>query len=197
MTNKEKYKQAFSAINIPDTFTLEVKNMTTTSKKRKSNRLVGGIAACVLIMGSASVAYATDFSGIQRTIQLWMHGEQTNVSIQFDGKGNYNMDYIDDAGSNQHQGGGGVVFDEDGNERPLTADELMEQLNSPEVNYEDDGSVWVYYFDQKIDITHKFENDVCYIQLVNGEEILYMTVEYQNGFSTSPHKYLIPSPSNG
>ncbi|MEA4986581.1 MAG: hypothetical protein VB095_00760 [Anaerovorax sp.] len=193
MTNKEKYKQAFSTMRISDEFSLEVKNMTTTSNKPKFNRLVASIAACVLIVGSATAAYATDFCGIQRTLQLWIHGDQTDVTIQFDGSGNYNMDYTDDEGNIKHQGGGGVSFAPDGTEIPLSEDELLEEITAPDVHYEDDGSIWVYWFDQKINITDKFENNVCYVKLVNNEETLYMTVKYQNGYATSPDKYLSPS----
>ncbi|MEM1484008.1 hypothetical protein V6615_03900 [Oscillospiraceae bacterium PP1C4] len=196
MTNKEKYKQAFSAMHISDEFSLEVKKMTTTSNKPKLNRLVASIAVCILIVSSATAAYATDLGGVQRTIQLWMHGDQTDVTVQFDGNGNYKMDYIDGEGGSKHQGGGGVAFDENGNERPLTEDELLEEITAPDVQYEDNGSVWVYWFDQKIDITDKFDNNVCYIKLVNGEETLYMTVKYQNGSATSPDKYQTPSSFN-
>jgi len=189
MTNKEKYKQAFSAMHISDEFSLEVKKMTTTSNRPKLNRLVAIIAACVLIVGSATVAYATDFCGIQRTLQLWILGDQTDVTIQFDGNGNYNMDYINNDGDSKHQGGGGMAIEGDGTERPLTEDELLELITAPDVN----GSVWVYWYDQKIDITDKFENNVCYVKLINGEETLYMTVKYQNGYATSPDKYIMPS----
>ncbi|MEG0875370.1 MAG: hypothetical protein RSH79_08700 [Clostridiales bacterium] len=189
MTNKEKYKQAFSAIHISDEFSLEVKNMKTTNNKPKLKPLVACIAACVMILGCASAAYAADVGGIQRTIQLWIHGDQTNVAIQFDGKGNYSMEYLDDKGENKHQGGGGIAIEEDGTERPLTQDELLEDITAPDVHYEDNGSVWVYWLNQKIDITDKFENNLCYIKLVNGEKTLYMTVKYHNGYTASPNKY--------
>ena len=156
MTNREKYKQAFSAIHISDDFSLEVKEMITTSKKRKLNKLVACVAACVLIVGSATAAYAVDVGGIQRTIQLWFQGEQTDATIEFDGNGNYEMDYVDEDGNTQHRGGGGVAYDIFGNERPLTEAELMEKMNSPEVYYHDD-SVWVYWLNQKIEVTDKFE----------------------------------------
>lgn len=188
MTNKEKYKQAFSVIHIPDEFSLEEKEMKNNNKP-KLNRLAASIVACVLIIGGATTAYATDFCGIQRTLQLWIHGEQTDVTIQFDGDGSYNMDYIDDEGNSTHQGGGGLAFDEKGNERPLTEEELMENITAPNVTYKEDGSVWVYWFDQKIDITDKFEDNICYVKLVNDGETLYMTVEYQNGYTSSLNKY--------
>lgn len=196
MTNKEKYKQAFSAVHISDEFSLEVNKMKTTGNKVKLNRWIAGIAACVLIAANATVAYATDFCGIQRTLQLWIRGDQTDVTIQFDGDGSYSMDYVDEEGNSRFQGGGGVAIEADGTERALTEEELLEELTAPDVEYKDDGSVWVYWADQKMDITDKFEHDVCYIKLVNGEETLYVTVKYQNGLAASPVKYVTPSPFN-
>lgn len=196
MTNKEKYKQAFSAMHISDEFSLEVKKMTTTNNKPKLNLLVASIAACVLIVSSATVAYAADFCGIQRTLQLWINGDQTDVTIQFDGNGNYTMNYLDGEGDSKHQSGGGVAIEGDGTERPLTEDELLEEITAPDVQYEDDGSVWVYWSGQKIDITDKFENNVCYVKLVSSEKTLYMTVKYQDGYSASPDKYQTPSSFN-
>lgn len=192
MTNKEKYKQAFSNVHISDDFSLEVNKMETTSKKIKLNKLVASVAACVLIISSATVTYAADVGGIQRTLQLWFQGEQTDVTVEFNGNGNYEMDYVDEEGNEKHQGGGGIAFDSDGNERPLTEKELIEKMNLPDVGYKDDGTVWVYWYNQKINITDKFEDDVCYVKLVNGDEILYMTVKYQNGYSTSPREFLAP-----
>ena len=196
MTNKEKYKQAFSAIHASDNFSLEVEKMERTSKQHKFKAMVASVAACVMIVGSATVAYAADVGGIQRTLQIWIHGDQTEATIQFNGNGSYSMDYTDSEGNAVQQGGGGVAFNFDGSERPLTEEELLDHLDDPDVRYEDDGSVWIYYFDQKIDITDKFEDDVCYAQVSNGEETLYMTIKYQNGWSTSPKKYLSPSSFN-
>lgn len=71
-------------------------------------------------------------------------------------------------------------------------EQLPEHLTAPDVEYEDDGSVWVYWFDQKIAITDKFENDLCYVKLVNSEKTLYLTVKYQDGYTVSPHKYKTP-----
>jgi hypothetical protein len=192
MTNKEKYKLAFSAIRDSDNFSLEVEKMEKTNKQHKYKAIAAAVAACVMLVGSATVAYAADVGGIQRTIQLWIHGDQTEATIQFDGNGSYSMDYTDEQGNLKHQGGGGVSFAADGTEIPASEEELMEQLTAPDVRYEDDGTVWIYWFDQKVDITDKFENDVCYVKLENNEEPLYMTIKYKNGYATSPHKYLSP-----
>ena len=193
MTNKEKYKHAFSAIHASDNFFLEVEKMERANKQHKFKTMIASVAACVMIVGSATAAYATDVGGIQRTIQLWIHGDQTEATIQFDGNGSYSMEYTDGEGNVKHQGGGGVSFAPDGTEIPASEEDLMEQLTALDVEYENDGSVWIYWFDQKVDITDKFENGVCYVKLESDKETLYMTVKYQNGYSTSPHKY--PSPS--
>lgn len=196
MTNKEKYKQAFSAIHSSKVISLEAEIMERTNKQHKFNTMIASVAACVMIVGSATAAYASDVGGIQRIFQLWIHGDQTEATIQFDGSGNYSMDYTDSEGNVKHQGGGGVVFAPDGTEIPASEEDLMEQLTAPEVEYKDDGSVLVYWFDQKVDITNKFDNGVCYVKLESDNETLYMTVKFQNGYSTSPHKYMSPSQIN-
>ena len=192
MTNRDKYKLAFSKMHISDDFALEVNKMAITNKKVRLNKLIASVAVCALIISGATVGYAADIGGIQRTIQLWIHGEQTNVTVEFDGNGNYTIDYMGDDGNIKQQGGGGVAFDDEGNERPLTEEELIEQLNSPEVNYNEDGTVWVYWINEKIEISDKFQDGVCYIKLKNRDNSLYMTVKYKGGWSTSPHKFLAP-----
>lgn len=194
MTNKEKYKQAFSAIHISDEFSLEVEKMMNINRKQKFNQMIASIAACIVIVGGSTIAYATDLGGIQRTIQLWIHGDQTEVNINFNANGSYNMQYLDNQGKEVSQGGGGVAFNADGSERPLTEDEIIDVLNNPEIKYEDSGRVFIYYFDKVIDITDKFDDDICYVQVSNGEETLYMTIKKYNGYSSSPTKY--PSPSS-
>ena len=51
----------------------------------------------------------------------------------------------------------------------------------------------VYYQNQKIEITGKFDKDgVCYVKIKNGDELLYLTVKYQNGFAYSTKCYIEP-----
>ena len=190
MTNREKYKQAFSVLRASDDFSLEANDMKQTAKQFRLRKAVVLAAACVMVIGSASIAYAADVGGIQRTVQLWLHGEQTAVTIEFDGAGGYNMEYTDEEGNDRYKGGGGVAFEADGTERPVTEEEIMEMLSRPEVEYRDDGSVWVYWLGQAVEITDRFEDGVCYVQLVNGEDTMYVTVRYRDGYTSSPHKYV-------
>lgn len=198
MTNKEKYKQAFSAIHVSGDFTLEAKNMTKSKKHYHLKPIAAIFAACIILLGTATTAYAADIGGIQRIVQVWIHGDQTSATITFDGNGTYDMDYMTPDGTVQHQGGGGVAFNNDGSERHLTEEELMEHLTTvrPDVRYQEDGTVWVYWYGQAMEITEKFEDGVCFVKLENGEETLYMTVKYQNGWATSPQKYIMPDEFN-
>ena len=145
MTNKEKYKQAFSFLHTSDISEGEVKYMAKLRKQQKMKLAAAAIAVCVIV-GGTGTAYAANVGGIQRTIQLWMHGDQTSATLDLNtDDGSYSLEYKDTDGNTVTQGGGGVAFDADGNERPLTEDEIMEELNAPDVEYFDDGSVWVYY----------------------------------------------------
>lgn len=192
MTNREKYKKAFSAVRVSDNFSLEVETMKRMKKQHIIKTMAAAIAGIVIFMTSASAAYAMDVGGIQRTIQLWLHGDSTNATIQFGGDGTYGMTYTDAEGNESFMAGGGVTLGVDGSEVPMTEEELMEHLMMPEVEYEDDGCVWVYWLDQKVDITDKFVDDVCYVKLVNGKKTMYVTVKYENGYAVNPHKYEDP-----
>ncbi len=192
MTNKEKYKQAFSALHLDDDFTLEVTNMETKKRQHRVGKIVASLAACVLILGSATTAYAANVGGIQRTIQLWIHGDQTQVTVEFDGSGNYDMEYTDQNGEVRQQGGGGIAFDAFGNERPLTEEELMEDLMAPDMYQDEDGRTIISWGNQVVDITDQFVDGVCYVKLVNGDEVRYITAVEGQGFSMSPYKFLEP-----
>lgn len=192
MTNREKYKQAFSAIRASDNFSLEAEKMERTAKQHRFRTMAAVVAVCATLVGGAAAAYAADAGGIQRAVQVWIHGDQTAATIQFDGNGSYSMEYTDGEGNVRHQSGGGVVFAPDGTEIPASEEDLMAQLTAPDVRYEEDGSVWLHWFDQSLDITDRFEDGVCYVKLVNNGEPLYMTVKYENGYATSSHKYVSP-----
>lgn len=195
MTNKEKYKQAFSVLHPSGDISVEVEKMAMMSRKAKLRTAAAAATACLLVALGGGMAYAADVGGIQRTVQLWINGEMTNAEVSFDGEGNYELSYTREDGSTGERGGGGVAYDQDG-EHPLTESELLEELNSPEVVYEDDGTVWVYYYDQKIEITDRFEDGVCYVEISENGKPLYMTVKYQDGYGISPHKYLSPDSFN-
>ena len=195
MTKKQRYQHTFGTLHASDDFLKEVSAMKTT-KHFPARRLIGLCAAVILILAMSTAAYAADVGGIQRRVQLWIHGDQTDVVLDIR-DGQYTATYEDSEGNSHEFGGGGVAIEPDGSERPLTEEELLEHLDHPEVEYEDDGTVWVYYRGQKIEITDKFDDSgVCYVQLKDGDDILYMTIKYRGGFAVNPNHYISPSQFN-
>ena len=192
MTNKEKYKMAFSALQPSDRLSWEAERMMRLQKQKKMKLAAAIVSGCILI-GGTGTAYAANVGGIQRTVQTWIHGDQTSATLEISGDGSYQMNYTDENGEEKTIGGGGVSFGADGSEHPVSEQEILEQLNAPDVEYEADGSIWVYYQNQKIEITDKFDKDgICYVKIKNGGELLYLTVKYQNGFAYSTKCYIEP-----
>ena len=193
MTNKEKYKQAFSVLQTSGDFSMEVEKMAMRQKHHKVKTIAAAVAACIVLVGGAGTAYAANLGGIQRTIQLWINGDQTNATLEINNDGNsstYTIKIPDENGNSTEITGGDVAMDGDGVERPLTEDEIMEQINQPDVEYEDDGSVWLYYKDRKLDITDRFEDGICYVKLTDGKDVKYLTIKYNDGYAMSDSKYV-------
>jgi hypothetical protein len=200
MTNKEKYQRTFSALHASGDILMEVKTMKSNHRVY-INKLIAVCAAAVMILALASVAYAADVGGIRRTVQIWLHGDQTDAVMvtgtSEDGTmGQYTLTYTDENGVEHERGGGGVAIEGDGTQRPLTAEEMMEEVESgsPEVEYKDDGTVWLYCRDQKIELTNLFDADgFCYITVMENGRPLYVTVKYQDGWCTQSDCYATPA----
>ena len=159
------------------------------NKNINSRKIIGLVLAACLVFTLAVTAYATDIGGIRRLIQIWLYGEQTTAVLDVQ-NGQYTLTEEDGAFI---MGGGGVAFEPDGSERPLTEAEIMEHLDHPEVEHKEDGTIWVYYHGQKIEITDRFDEDgYCYLELRDGTEILFATIERNGGMATSPEKYVQP-----
>ena len=187
MTNRERYQRTFSTLHASEDFLTEVTQMKHTNKARK-NTALRVIAAVAIIAVLATAAYAADLGGIRRTVQIWLHGDQTDAVLEINGN-EYTLTYTDENGNEKQSMGGGKAF-ENGKERPLTEEEILEHLNDPEVFYNDDGTVTVYYLGQSIDITDKFDGDgICYVQVKNGSENRYLTIKYNEGYCMSPYGY--------
>ena len=191
MTNKERYKRTFSTLHASGTGMVTEETAMKKEKKRTLTRLVPAFAALVLAAAISTGAYASDVGHIQRKLQIWIHGDQTEAVLET-GDGHYSLTYEDEAGQAHEIQGGGVAIEADGTERPLTEEELIEHLDAPDVEYREDGSVWIYYHGQSLDITDRFADGVCYVKLVDSEKTLYVTVKYQNGFAYSPSSYCQP-----
>ena len=148
MTNKERYHRTFNVLHPSDRLLQEVHIMKKHKRFYLSHAAIACLAVLILI-GSGSIAYANDLGGIQRTIQLWIHGDQTEAVWEVE-NGHYHLTYQDADGETKERSGGGVAFNPDGTERPLTEEELMEDVYAPDTEYREDGSIWVYYLIRRL-----------------------------------------------
>lgn len=199
MNDKERYKKAFSVLKPSENFSLEVEKMAKLKKKQTWKTIAAAVAVCALIAAGGGSAYAADLGGIQRMFQIWIEGELTDVEVKYtpgESSSSYEMTYTDADGNPVERSGGGVAIEDDGTERPLTEEELMEEINAPDIRYEDDGTVMLYYYDQKVDLTDRFEDGVCYVKLEGPKGVLYLTAKYKGAFSSSPYKYASPDEFN-
>ena len=65
------------------------------------------------------------------------------------------------------------------------------------MEYKEDGSVWLYYRDQAMEITDRFDADgFCFVQLKTEAETLYITVKYNNGYAISGKAFIQPEEFN-
>lgn len=176
MTNKEKYKEAFSVLQASDSKSLEVEKMIKLKRKHKMNIAAAVAVGCIVLGGSVS-AYAADVGGIKTKLSAWIHGSEVAVDVTDNGDGSYYYTYNEN-GKEIEGGGGGVCMDGDGTERPLSAQEIFETMSeAPNVDTDEDGNVWVYYYDQKFDITNLFnEDNVCRIVLTHEDKKVYVKV---------------------
>lgn len=194
MTSRELYE----AIGLVDeryldmVDTPETENNTIMEKQTKPihfRKITSFILAACLIFTLAVTVYASDIGGIRRMIQIWLFGDRTTAVLDMQ-DGQYTL--TDEEGS-FIRGGGGVAIEPDGSERPLTEAEILEHLDHPEVAYLDDGSIWVFYRGQKIEITDRFDKDgFCYLTLQDGEDVLYATIDKNGGMATSPVEFVQP-----
>lgn len=192
MIDKQQYQRTFGLLHASE---LNLKEEQLTMRKTNhftARKAITLCAAVILVLSMATVCYAADVGGIQRIVQIWTRGDQTSAVMDLE-NGHYTISWQDADGVSHQMGGGGIAIDIDGSERPLTQEELLEQLNMPDVEYRDDGSVWIYYRNQAMEITDRFNQDgVCFVQLKDGAKALYVTVKYRGGFAFSPNAFVQP-----
>lgn len=210
MKEQEKFKKTFEKLHASPEVLTEVLAMTnedrviSMKKKRYIPKVAVAAIAAVIVLGSGTVAFAMDLGGIQRIVQIWIHGDQTNATLTIENGeySQYSVEYNDSEGNEAIKGGGGVAINEDGSSRPLTEEEVIDHLNAPEVKCEENGRIIVYYLNQTLDITDKFEGDYCFVQLKSEDKVLYMTVQKSEselgslGYAISPKGYVQPGEFN-
>lgn len=200
MTNKEKYKRAFSSLHMPESYVLDLNGNSAErenalhgrrAEQRKRFRIAAAAVCAVLALcvGGVSV-YAADLGDIQRTIQVWLYGDQTSAVVTISDKNGTSAYSLKDSDGRIIQSGGGVAMEADGSERPLTESEVQDYLNLPDTETEGD-RVYLFYKDQKIDITEMFgEDGLCFITVSDGDETQYVTAARNGGMASSTKRYI-------
>jgi hypothetical protein len=191
MTDKERYQRAFSALHTSDGFQVRLEKTKKPAHTVRIRRVLTAACVAMALAAGATAAYASNVGGIQRTIQIWLHGELTDATLDIDGSsGTY---AIRDRSGHITQSGGGVAINQDGTERPLTAKEIKEDLaNTPDTETVN-GRTCLLLGSQRIDITDRFDDSgFCYITVKTGSGKLYVTVRKNGGLASSPNRYLLP-----
>ena len=191
MTNKEKYKQAFSVLHTSENFSPEVEIMAKSNKKNKIRAIIAACIGIFTVGGLGTTAYAANVGNIQRQIQLWVQGDQTTATLDIDEtQGEYKISYTGTDGAPVEISGGGITIDINGNEKPVNEQEIMEHIMMPSVEYLDDGTIWVYYKDRQMEITDKFDEEgFCFTQIADGGMTYYMTIKKNGGYGIDTIKY--------
>ncbi len=161
MTNKEKYKQAFSVLHTSDTFSPEVELMAKAKKKFGIVRgIIAACAAVVSLGGMGITAYAANIGGIQTTIEVWINDIKKEVTINEEDI--FDASYTDSRGEYHEAFGGGFILDSEDDVKAITEEEYRNAADVPRVDFFDDGDVVIYYHGQEKDITDQFDsNGIC------------------------------------
>ncbi|SFU75462.1 hypothetical protein [Butyrivibrio sp. M55] len=183
MSNKEKYKKAFSVLNSSCDFTLEEKRMNRIKRENTHRNLLVAAAVMFVVLAGSGTAYAADIGGIRETVQMWIHGEQTDVTINDE-----SIEYVDGDGNKQVETG--VSVDPENGERPLTGEEIAEEkVNEVDVDKTDDGKMILYFHDKQFDITDNIANNNCKFHVVadDGEIYVELDIDSNGDFSITTY----------
>lgn len=131
-----------------------------------------------LLLGTLSAAYAADLGGLKQAVRVWIKGRSTEAELTQNEDYSYTLTWQDEDGETREMGGGGVAMEPDGSERALTAEEYLEQLTAyGSVENDENGRLWLYYYDQAVDITDAFDDaDNCHIALEHDGKTAYFLV---------------------
>ena len=79
MTEQERFQRAFAPLHAPSDTLTEVMKMTEQTHRKSGRRTAVIALAAALLLATGSAAYAADLGSIQRRVQLWLHGDQTDA----------------------------------------------------------------------------------------------------------------------
>lgn len=195
MNNKERYKQAFSVLHASRAISLEETSMNTKVARQALRPAFVVAISVAAVFGCMATAYAADLGGIQEMVRVWFNGQAVEAQLTLDPEsevGAYELHIPANDGSGEEQviSGGGIAIDADGTERPVTIEEVVEELSS-EVDRDEEGNIWLYESGQSYNITDLMAEGSCKV-VVSGEDgsLHYYEIEDNGGggyaYSRSP-----------
>jgi hypothetical protein len=200
--NKDRYQRSFNTLHLSDDFREKImENPEDNGKGKIMNfRAMHGISrvaaavvtVCTVAIGSAGVCYANDIGGIRTTLQMWINGNSQEVEVIQTGESSY---AVYNENGEETMGFGGLSFDEDGNEIPMSAEELAGYMNNDcYLEITEDGRYIFSYKNLTEDVTDQLDK--------NGN--LYIHVEdpaneytYFNITDITDHGYSVESGCRG
>ena len=197
MSNRERYRQAMNTVVPSREITAEdILELKEEKKMKKGSfglrrSLVSVVAAVVLVIGITGGAYAADLGGFRTTVDTWLYGEPVQVEIEEVSPGNFEVTYPD----GRVRGMGGISFDPNGEEHPATAEDIISQLDYPEVEMDEDGTINMYYRDKIVDITEDVADDsYAHVKFKEGAVPMYITVHWEGdgGYAISTSHFSFP-----
>ena len=195
MTNRERYRNA--AEHIRPSAEMNVLNYVEGHEMKRSRRPLRTVAvvfaAAALVLMMTVGAYAADIGGVQHKVSTWLHGEATEVTVTYnEDEQSYTLTYPDGT----ERTTGGLVY-EGSEPRPMTEEEILDTLNEPDMDWDDEGNVFVYIRDHKIDVTDQIrENGYAQVEVKDGLLTDYVTVVMHGenqGFGISSGHFGYPS----
>lgn len=182
--NQERYRQAFSQLQIPEPVSVEcLKGKENLVMNKLKSFAISMSAAAVCLLG-VTTAYAADLGGVRTTITGWFNQEQTAVDAQPDGDGGYVFTGPD---GKVIGGGRGIEYDAFGNEIPLDAEDVY-NASFAELLSEENGHYFLISKDRKVDVTELLaQHNPLRVKMTVDGKIRYFIVEavFEDGRAVS------------
>ena len=137
----------------------------------------------MLVIGVTGGAYAADLGGFRTAVDTWLYGEPVQVEVEEVSEGDFVVHYPD--GSTREMGG--VSYDPDGNAIGATEEDIIAQLDDPEIIRDEAGNVKLYYKDLIIDITEDAQDDHAEVKIERGALPLYVTIDWEDAETYTVH----------
>lgn len=171
MNNQEKIRRAFDPLQPSPEFSVEGNMMNRKSVKKPVLVLC---AALVLVLAGITAAYASDLGGFRETLTFWFGGKQHTAEVVQDEDGV--VTWTDGEGNSHSMGG--IAYDENGNPRPMTAEELIQAELSglPVLNLFPDGTVFLEFYEHYVEVTDQVDSGRVEAKLDHDGVTYYITM---------------------